>query len=49
MHNYTRPSGPIIRWILLTDGVENCQEKQSWVVDGFHEVGQEGQTLMLKL
>ena len=49
VHSYTRPSDlPIISWMLSTDGVENCQEKDGWVLDGFHEVGKEGQTLTLE-
>ena len=46
MHSYTGHSGrAITNWIASTDGVKNRQEKESWVVDTFHEVGQEGHTL----
>ena len=49
MHSYTCHSVPAItNWIASTDGVKNCQEKESWVVDTFHEVGQEGHTLKLQ-
>ena len=49
MHSYTCHSVPAItNWIASTDGVKNRQEKESWVVDTFHEVGQEGHTLKLQ-
>ena len=49
MHCNNHPSGvAIINWMLLTDGAENWKEKESRVVDSFHEVGQARQTLTLK-
>ena len=51
MHRYTRHSGlAIINWIVAsTDGAKNCQEKESWVLHAFHEVGEEGHTLDFKV
>ena len=51
MHRYTRHSCiAIINWIVAsTDGAKKCQEKESWVLDSFHEVGEEGHTLDFKV